>query len=70
MTILFSKKFWVASFMTIFLMALDYWAWDEVVSLSVKGLPAWIYYFVILQLILVLMIYTFSKYYWGNKEDK
>lgn len=56
--------------MAIFLMALDYWAWDEMVSLSVKGLPKWIYYFVIIQLVLVFMIYTFSKYYWGKKEDK
>ena len=67
---MFSKKGWLLLFSITFLLGLDYWAWDEVVSLSAGGFPNWIYYFVFIQLLLVLSISLFSKYYWGKNKDK
>lgn len=58
------KLFWWGLFTVLFLLSLDYWSWDNTVELSWLGLPAWVFYFVVLQLVLVLAIYLFARFYW------
>ena len=68
-----SVGFWAGVFGLLFLLSLDYWWWDGPVRFGPFGLPAWIYYFVLLQLLLALAVWRFGRRHWtpvgGDETD-
>lgn len=65
-----SGIFWLAIFMVLFLLSLDYWNWGSTSDLGFLNIPVWIYYFGFLQVILALAIFIFSKTYWHHSLRK
>jgi hypothetical protein len=70
-TIHFTKKTamkkhitWILLFAGIFLLSQDFLFWDGNGGLSLGGFPAWMYWFVFLQIVLVGAVYWFAKRYW------
>ncbi|MBN4081491.1 hypothetical protein JYU23_00015 [bacterium AH-315-C07] len=61
-------RFWILLFTLLFIASLDYWQWSDEITLKAGGLPGWLYYFILLQAILVVVLYMFSKYFWGKKD--
>ena len=59
---------WTTIFVAMFLFSLDYWRWDEPVTIGLLGLPRWIYYFVFLQLLLAGAVFLFSRTYWKDTD--
>lgn len=55
---------WSAVFAAIGVLSLDYWRWDDPVQLGLLGMPSWIWYFVLLQLLLINAIGLFIKLVW------
>ena len=55
---------WTGIFGGLFVLSLDYWAWDEAVQLSYGGFPSWLFYFVILQILLVFALALFARFFW------
>lgn len=68
---LFSKRIWIwmGAFTLLFILSLDYWNWENAIQLSFLGLPSWIYYFVLLQLIFFAAFYIFSIKCWPDSPD-
>lgn len=60
---------WMAIFSLLLLLALDFWHWDDPVSQGLLGFPAWLGYFVLLQLTLTLCIWLFARYGWVDKNN-
>ena len=58
---------WIFAFTLLFMLSLDFWRWKQEISLSVLNFPAWIFYFVGLNLVLVAAMYGFSR--WGTDEQ-
>ncbi len=52
---------WPTFFVGLFVLAMDFWTWDEPVRLSLLNLPVWIYYFALLQLVLAGAIWWFGR---------
>ncbi|MCH8904842.1 MAG: hypothetical protein IIA45_13125 [Bacteroidetes bacterium] len=59
---------WVIVFLLVFALSLDYWNWDKTVIISYLGLPGWIYYFVLLQILFITVLIVFTKIYWRDDE--
>ncbi len=59
---------WTTIFVAMFLLSLDYWRWDEAVIIGLLGLPRWINYFVLLQLVLAGAVFLFSRTYWKDTD--
>ncbi len=59
---------WTTVFVTMFLVSLDYWRWDEAVIIGLLGPPRWINYFVLLQLLLAGAVFLFSRTYWKDTD--
>ncbi len=60
---------WTTIFVAMFLLSLDYWRWGELVTIGLLGLPRWIYYFVLLQLLLAGAVFLFSRTYWKDTDE-
>jgi len=58
---------WFIIFTFLFLLSQDFWAWDHEIFLGIFGLPAWLYWFFGIHLLLVLFIYLFTRYFWKSK---
>lgn len=54
---------WAAFFLGLLLMAMDFWAWGKG-SPTFFGFPGWIWYFLGLNILLVIGYYLFTRYYW------
>jgi hypothetical protein len=59
---------WIILFTALFLLSLDFWAWRDAPSTGPLGIPAWVYYFMILQFVLAAAIYGFGLRYWTERE--
>ena len=57
---------WTSLFVVLTILSLDYWWWGAATRLGPTGLPIWIFYFVLLQLVLAACVYFFSKHYWDK----
>ncbi|MGB1243517.1 MAG: hypothetical protein ACPG49_13400 [Chitinophagales bacterium] len=55
---------WIGIFAFLLFLSFDYWAWSNPVVLSWGAFPSWLYYFMGLQAIFVLAIFSFTKLYW------
>jgi len=62
-----SKAIWIGIFGTLFFLSIDFWNWN-MSSIIFDFLPIWIIRLIILQFILALAIYIFSRTYWGDGE--
>ena len=68
MRLLRNKWFWALAFGALFVLSLDLWAWDWVEP-SVFGLPYIIVYTMVLEALLFVLFWAFSKYYWTEREE-
>lgn len=59
---------WVIAFTSLFLLSLDFWAWGSGPGSGPLGIPAWVYYFMSLQLLLAGVIFAFGRTYWTKRE--
>ena len=55
---------WIGIFAVLLLLSLDYWAWQNPIVLSWGSFPSWLYYFVGLQAVFIIAIYSFTKLFW------
>jgi SSS family solute:Na+ symporter len=58
---------WLAIFGAIFILSIDFWAWGSS-RLTMLGFPWWVWYFVVLNILLVVAMIVFSKKYWKPQE--
>lgn len=61
---------WIVGFTLIFTLSLDFWAWEEPIIPNAFGLPSWVYYFVMLQIIMIVAVLLFAGTYWREKEEE
>lgn len=66
MKILRYSSFWFFCFTLLFLLSLDFWAWEQDVAIGLWNLPVWIFYFVGLQISLALALLVFTQKFWKN----
>ncbi len=66
MKILRYSSFWFFCFTLLFLLSLDFWAWEQDVAIGLWNLPVWIFYFVGLQISLALALLVFTQKFWNN----
>ncbi|WP_040897096.1 hypothetical protein [Xenococcus sp. PCC 7305] len=66
MKILRYSSSWFFCFTLLFLLALDFWAWQRDIVIGLGYLPDWIFYFVGLQLALALALFVFTKQFWAR----
>ncbi len=66
MKILRDSSFWFFCFTLLFLLSLDFWAWEQDVAIGLWNLPVWIFYFVGLQISLALALLIFTQKFWKN----
>jgi len=63
----FSKKkmktLWFLIFAILFLLSIDFWAWNKTEPF-IFGLPFWVIYILILTLSLSFFYYLFCRYFW------
>lgn len=59
---------WFVLFFVLFALSQDFWNWDGTTALSFFHIPTSIYKLIILQFILAVLIFLFSKTYWKEKE--
>jgi TRAP-type C4-dicarboxylate transport system permease small subunit len=59
---------WVGFFGLLLILSLDYWRWDEPVTIGWLGFPNWIWWFVGLQVVLVLGLTFFVRNFWEEEE--
>lgn len=64
MKILRYSSFWFFCFTVLFLLSLDFWAWEQDVAIGLWNLPVWIFYFVGLQISLALALLVFTQKFW------
>jgi SSS family solute:Na+ symporter len=60
---------WLAIFGVIFFLSIDFWAWGSS-RLTALGFPWWVWYFIGLNLLLVVAMVVFSKSYWKPRDEK
>ena len=65
-----NRILWTITFLTLFVLSLDFWGWNQPISLQALGLPSWVYYFVLLQLLFAAVFFAFSRIYWRDPADK
>ena len=66
MKILLSSSFWFFCFTILFLLALDFWSWQEDITIGFWHLPVWIFYFIGLQTSLAIALLIFTQQFWTN----
>ena len=59
---------WIFAFTLLFMLSLDFWRWKQEISLSFLNFPAWIFYFMGLNVLLVAAMYGFTR--WGSDEQQ
>jgi len=64
MKILRYSSFWFFCFTLLFLLSLDFWAWEQDIVIGLGNLPDWIFYFVGLQIALAIALFVFSQKFW------
>ncbi len=64
MKILRYSSFWFFCFTILFLLSLDFWAWEEDIAIGLWNLPVWIFYFVGLQISLTIALLIFTQKFW------
>lgn len=64
MKILRYSSFWFFCFTLLFLLSLDFWAWEKEIVIGLWHLPVWIFYFVGLQIALAIAILIFTQKFW------
>lgn len=62
-----STLLWTAIFGLLFVLSLDYWTWSDAVALSYGGFPSWLFYFVLLQILFVLALGLFARFFWKKE---
>lgn len=66
-----AQFFWFFCFTIIFLLSLDFWAWQRESSISFFYLPDWVFYFIGLQIVLAVALLLFSLKFWkSSAEDR
>jgi hypothetical protein len=71
MNILNKAYFWIFCFAVIFLLSLDFWAWEQEPIFSFLDLPSFVLYFFGLQILLSFAIFVFSRTFWKTScEEK
>ncbi|MEM7106427.1 MAG: hypothetical protein AAF502_25085 [Bacteroidota bacterium] len=61
---------WTILFVFLFFMSMDFWRWDDPVSLGLYNFPGWLGYLVVLSLILSLSLYFFGRFYEPDNEEE
>ncbi|NEP09232.1 MAG: hypothetical protein F6K14_03110 [Symploca sp. SIO2C1] len=64
MKIFQSSFFWFFCFTLIFFLSLDFWSWEQEISFSWFYLPTWLFYFIGLQIVLIIALLVFSLTFW------
>ena len=64
MKILRYSSFWFFCFTLLFLLCLDFWAWEEEIIIGLGSLPVWIFYFIGLQIALAIALGIFTQKFW------
>jgi len=62
-----SRTLWITVFALLLVLSMDFWNW-EVSKIYFDFLPVWIIRLIILQMLLAVAIYIFSKTYWGEER--
>ncbi|MEL6439759.1 MAG: hypothetical protein AAFQ80_10955 [Cyanobacteria bacterium J06621_8] len=70
MKIIQANYLWLFGFSLMFFLALDFWSWQQPVTLSEFNFPGWIFYFVGLQLTLAIAIAVFAITFWQQASDE
>ena len=67
--VIYMKKslIWFILFTILFMLSQDFWFWDLPVNLGILGLPTWLYWFFGIHLLLILVIYLFTRHFWKSK---
>ena len=64
---------WLLIFAIIFLLSMDFWAWNRKVELYWLNLPGWVYYFIGLQVLFIIALIVFAYGFWdkvfGKEEE-
>ena len=55
---------WFITFAVLFGFSMDFWKWNDPVTFGWLNLPVWVYYFMMLQFALSVLIYRFAKQHW------
>ena len=66
MKILRYSSFWFFCFTLLFLLSLDFWAWEQDIAIGLWNLPVWIFYFVGLQISLAIAFWVFTQKFWKS----
>ncbi|MEM9273519.1 MAG: hypothetical protein AAGA80_11235 [Cyanobacteria bacterium P01_F01_bin.143] len=64
MKILRYSSFWFFCFTLLFLLSLDFWAWEQNIVIGLWYLPDWLFYFLGLQIVLTIAILIFTQQFW------
>lgn len=64
-----SGPVWVTIFGLLFLLSMDFWLWSDEAVLSWLGLPSWVYYFILIQLVFAGCYYWFSALFWTDDAE-
>ena len=64
-----ARMAWTALFTILFILSLDYWAWDGPVRFGPFRLPIWIFYFIALQFVLAAAVHRFAATYWSGEDE-
>ncbi|MEM8672488.1 MAG: hypothetical protein AAGF83_01250 [Cyanobacteria bacterium P01_G01_bin.67] len=70
MRIFRASSLWLFSFTLMFFLALDFWSWEQPIALSWLNLPAWVFYFVCLQITLAIAMSIFALTFWQSASDE
>ena len=70
MRIFQTSLFWWFGFTLMFVLALDFWSWEQPVTLSWFNLPPWVFYFLSLQITLASALIIFSLKFWQSSPDE
>lgn len=57
---------WALAFIFLFVLSQDFWGWNATIVLSLWSMPSWIYYFLAIDIMLVIVIWAFTKYFWKD----
>lgn len=60
---------WTAIFGGLFALSMDFWSWETVQGPGWMGIPHFVWYFLVLQLLLAVALFFFAKFYWTDDEE-
>lgn len=60
---------YILAFAGVFVLSLDFWSWHDTNRPNVFGLPSWIYYYILIQIIFVILLMLFTVTYWNQKDQ-